>query len=193
MRIYPFESLHELKETNRPLSDLLQPSIHHDKHVVLGYWQMRDDDTTLSALTDRQVIQIWMQGSFNRLISRVLGYSEGPESSIRTLPLENVMSVDLENVMSVDQERRRLGGLPPEWITLTSYSGATSISFFFPSRDESYHRMLKLLHESVDRARSHQQAPSAADRLRELTALRDDGLITEDEFQTKRQQLIANL
>jgi hypothetical protein len=42
-------------------------------------------------------------------------------------------------------------------------------------------------------SRSRDVAPSPAGRLRELVALRDDGLVTDDEFALKRSLLIAEL
>jgi len=36
-------------------------------------------------------------------------------------------------------------------------------------------------------------APSAADRLRTLQSMRDQGLISEDEFEAKHPQILADL
>lgn len=185
MNIYPFEDLSLLGDANPTLRDLLRSSMSSDERIVLGYYYRHEGDTQVAVLTDRRVIAGYVRGGFGKMLNLVLPDFQ-PDISILDLPLQDVSSIN-------QSRNPRVFRATPELIELTGYDESKRLTFFFPSRDEFYHRMLTLLRESVDRARSRKQRRSPSDRLRELAALRDDGLITEEEFQSKRSRIIEDL
>ena len=69
------------------------------------------------------------------------------------------------------------------------------IGFHFRSRDDFYQRVATTLQDAVERAKqlSSAQESDIAKRLRQLTELHDDGLITDEEFQRKREEFLKSL
>jgi len=73
--------------------------------------------------------------------------------------------------------------------------GSDKITFSFPAKNELYEKVFYLLRESVDRARQPigRQETDAAGQLRQLAKLHSEGLLTDEEFQRKREELVDKL
>jgi hypothetical protein len=68
--------------------------------------------------------------------------------------------------------------------------GSSKIELHFESQ-EIARKFTNVLRRAIDRAR--QETKGAADRLRELAQLQKEGLISEDELQQKRKEIIEQL
>jgi len=70
------------------------------------------------------------------------------------------------------------------------------MGFDFGVRDDFYNRFTTLLRNALDKCKGVQPSSTPSDpsvRLRQLAALRADGLISEDEFQRKRTEILKEL
>lgn len=75
-------------------------------------------------------------------------------------------------------------------ITVTSSSG--KISFFaIKNRDEIFKVISELLLARQDNAYVHQQPQSSTDELKKFKELFDSGVITQEEFEAKKKQLLG--
>ena len=95
-----------------------------------------------------------------------------------------------EDISTVDLDRR--GILTPGAIQIYTHSGQFSI------RKNKAHKLepfFKKLSQKVDNAKKKIHQPmvseqSAADELRKFAELRDDGIITEEEFEAKKKEIM---
>lgn len=124
--------------------------------------------------------------SFHALIAtghkiiKVSGYDTGV-NKVESMCLSDVVSVG-EDIYAGEFSARMLG------------YGGSAIAFPFESREPA-RKFTNLLRRAIgeSKATAPQQNKSASDRLRELAQLHKDGLISEDEFQQKRKEILDQL
>jgi len=79
----------------------------------------------------------------------------------------------------------------------TSNAGKYENSVLFTKRQmpqfEELRRAIEMARDAPAPEAPSAAAPSVADRMRQLTQLRDDGLITEGEFETKRREILSEM
>jgi len=113
------------------------------------------------------------------------------------LPYEESRIVNLNQVISIRELQIKFPGLY-QYYTISLFAQDASealIGFTFPAKNDFYYQVAEILRKAVDEAKS--SPPSIVsnldERLRLLTKLYDDGLITSEEFQYKRSEILNQL
>ena len=110
---------------------------------------------------------------------------------------EHTSACLLEDVTAIRESDARLFlGFGYHNIFLHGHSHEVAVAFIFGLRDTIlYQRFSSLLHKAVENARPSAGHPAidTAERLRQLSKLHGDGLVTDEEFRTKRAQLLSEL
>ena len=107
-------------------------------------------------------------------------------SDERTVPYHNIVTADLDT------------GFVNKRISLHTAGPTYHIEVHEPGKDEC-REIVGFVRDQIEAAQSggdtsaNAVLKSAADRLREIESLHDDGLLSDDEYEEKREQLIGEL
>lgn len=127
----------------------------------------------------------------HRLVSAMIktGLMVSPDPTTRMIMLQDITNIETNMVTVTLRE-----GLPCH-LTITGIHSESSIVFKFFGRDEQYQYVLKYVSEFAARARRplNYQPVDMSERLRQLAQLHSDGLITDQEYTQKREQIIRGL
>jgi hypothetical protein len=106
----------------------------------------------------------------------------------------SAQSMRLNDIFSISQQDHS-GSLGKDYRVFVSGPGEARLSFGFQSLASSnkFTERLQRARDNVASGASSATYSDVSDRLRKLTKLFEDGLISEPEFLQKRQQLLDNL
>ena len=131
-------------------------------------------------------------GGMQNLFNRVAGIVQ-PEEGARMVPVTELASIsEKESVWASGISDPR-----PYSIMVSGKAASTGIGFGFSYKDEFYNRVRALLVSLLDDANTNvnqgEIKPPVSERLRDLTRLHSEGLITDVEFAEKRKSLLDEL
>jgi len=123
------------------------------------------------------------------LLVRGIYYKSSPTISVNQVTLEHIASI---------AETEMTYGLMRGSYVIRLYGQDTSqpqVGFSFPAKNDVYQKFLGVLNMAVEKAKNsgNKEELNIADRLQRLTKLHHDGLITEEEFRRKREEILNQL
>ncbi len=169
---------------------LLQNRIPPQEKVLACYeYVLSMGENVGYVLTEKRAVRVIARSALISLVLNVIGASQ-----------DEVLEVLLEDVSTVQETKMRGSAYNYNSVFVVSLYGEdmqmAKIGFSFRARDDFYNRFTTLLRNALDKFKGVQPSITPSDpsvRLRQLAALRADGLISEDEFQRKRTEILTKL
>lgn len=157
--------------------EYLQQYLNDDENIIMCGKRFEKGNINYWLFTEYRALCFAIRDSWTTLMM-------GKSPISQSLPLEEVESIKEEII-----------GWPPYMVILIGKSEDSKISFWFDKKNDLYFRFTKKIREQVDFAKKKRNGPNhnSSERLKQLTQLFNDGLISEQEFESKRQEILKSL